>query len=74
MGTRTGRPNGRPSSIDKVVRHRQDGTPVTAAQQVIERITLGRTAPDTLTGAGLAAALFEATTSPGPASATASTK
>ena len=31
---------GRPSEIDRIVRHREDGTPVTAAEQVIERMEL----------------------------------
>lgn len=31
---------GRPSDIDRIVRHREDGSPVTAAEQVIERMLL----------------------------------
>lgn len=31
---------GRPSEIDRVVRHREDGTPVTAGEQVIEQMKL----------------------------------
>jgi hypothetical protein len=32
---------GRPSKIDQVVRHRPDGSPVTAGEQVVERVQLG---------------------------------
>lgn len=34
-------PGGRPSKIDQVVRHRQGGVPVTAGEQVVDRVQLG---------------------------------
>lgn len=47
---------GRPSKIDQVVRNRPDGTPVTAAQQVIERIQLGQDLADAADSAGISRA------------------
>jgi hypothetical protein len=38
-----GTPTGRPPTLDKVVHVRPDGTEITAAQQVLERIRLGLT-------------------------------
>lgn len=39
-GQKTTARMGRPSEIDRVVRHRDDGSPVTAGEQVIERMFL----------------------------------
>lgn len=49
-------PGGRPSKIDQVVRRRADGTPVTAAQQVVERIQLGQDLADAADSAGISRA------------------
>lgn len=47
---------GRPSKVDQVVRHRADGTAVTAAQQVVERIQLGQDLADAADSAGISRA------------------
>lgn len=49
-------PMGRPSKIDQVVRHRGDGSAVTAGQQVIERIQLGQDLTDAADSAGISRA------------------
>lgn len=46
----------RPSKIDQVVRHRDNGTPVTAGEQVIERIQLGLDLQSAADSAGISRA------------------
>lgn len=53
MTRATGNPMGRPSKINQVVRHRSDGTPVTASEHLIERIQLGLPQHIACDGAGL---------------------
>jgi hypothetical protein len=46
----------RPSKIDQVVRHRDNGTPVTAGDQVIERVQLGLDLQSAADSAGISRA------------------
>jgi hypothetical protein len=49
-------PGGRPSKIDQVVRTREDGTPVTAADHLLDRIRLGAELQTACDSAGLSRA------------------
>lgn len=53
MTAPTGRPEGAPPTLDRVVRYRSDGTPVTAAEHVLDRIRLGADFDDATAGADL---------------------
>lgn len=44
---------GRPTKLNQVIRHREDGTPVTAAEQVVERIQLGLDMQNAADSAGI---------------------
>lgn len=46
-------PGGRPTKLDQVVRHRDNGQPVTAGEQVIERVQLGMDLADAADSAGI---------------------
>jgi len=51
-------PAGRPSKIDQVVRYRADGSPVTAAQQIIDRVQIGMDFGSAAASAGVARSTF----------------
>lgn len=46
-------PGGRPTKLDQVVRHREGGQPVTAGEQVVERVQLGMDKADAADSAGI---------------------